>query len=201
MIEFVLMGTFIMVPIILGLLTIGFALNRSLQVAQITRDVGRMFVRGVDFAELANQQVITGSTTRPTLPALARGLGMAPATGTATGGTTGNGQIVFSILTRMPTTCGCANSGLIVLTRRIIVGNNTLYTSSYGNPASSLVNSSTGAVSNYGNEVTARATSFSSVVNLASAEMAYMIESRFIYPDLAMAGVLADPGVFWRVVF
>ncbi len=201
LIEFVLMGAFILVPLVVGLISVGFALNRSLQVAQVTRDVGRMFVRGVDFAELANQQLITGSTSRPNLPALARGLGMAPATGTATGGTTGNGELIFSIYTRMPSNCGCANANMIVLTRRIVVGNRNLYTSTYGNPTSTLVNSATGAVSNYANEVSARANSLSTIVNLASMEMAYMVESRFIYPDLAMAGILPDPGVFWRVVF
>jgi hypothetical protein len=90
---------------------------------------------------------------------------------------------------------------MIVLTRRIIVGNKTLYTSEFGNPASSLINAATGAVSNYANEVTARANSLSTVVNLTGTEMAYMVESKFIFPDLAMAGILPDPGVFWRVVF
>lgn len=201
LVEFVLMAAFVMTPLILGLLTVGFALNRSLQVAQLTRDVGRMFVRGVDFSELANQQLITGASTRPNLPALARGLGMAAATGTATGGTTGNGEIVFSIYTRMPSNCGCSNANLIVLTRRVIVGNKNLYTSEYGNPTSTLVNATTGAVSNYANETTARATSFSNIVNLSASEIAYMVESKFIYPDLAMAGILANPGAFWRVVF
>lgn len=201
LIEFVLMATFVMLPLVLGLMTVGFALNRSLQVAQLTRDVGRMFVRGVDFSELANQQLITGSASRPNIPALARGLGMAAPTGTATGGTTGNGVLVFSILTRMPANCGCSNAGLIVLVRRIVVGNKTLYTSPYGNPAATLINASTGAVSNYANEITARASSFSSIINLGSSELAYMVESKFIYPDLAMAGVFTNPEVFWRVVF
>jgi len=182
-------------------MTIGFALNRSLQVAQLTRDVGRMFVRGVDFSELPNQELIVGSASRPQIPALARGLGMAAPNGTATGGTTGNGVLVFSILTRMPSNCGCSNAGLIVLTRRIIVGNKTLYTSPYGNPTATLINTSTGAVSNYANEVTARASSFASILNLGSSELAYMVESKFVYPDLAMAGIFTSPEVFWRVVF
>ena len=51
------------------------------------------------------------------------------------------------------------------------------------------------------NEITARASSFSSIINLGSSELAYMVESKFIYPDLAMAGVFTNPEVFWRVVF
>jgi hypothetical protein len=200
-VEFVLVSAFLFVPLILGLVTIGFALSRSIQVAQLMRDVGRMFVRGVDFAEQANQDLITGSASRPNMPALARGLGMEGNGGNATGGTTGNGELILSTFMRMPATCGCGNAGRIVLTRRIIVGNKNLYTTAYGNPASNLIDSHTGFVSDYANDVTARADGFSGVVNLSSGELAYLIEAKFNFPDLAMPGVLPNPGVYWRAVF
>lgn len=200
-VEFALVSAFILVPLVLGLLSIGFALSRSLQVAQLTRDVGRMFVRGVDFAEQPNQDLITGSAARPNQPGLAQGLGMAGNGGNATGGTTGNGEVVFSVMLRMPTTCGCSNSGRIVVTRRIVVGNKNLYTTTFGNPDSNIISASTGAVTNYANEVSARADGFSSVVNLGNGELAYLVESKFNYPDLAMPGVLTNPGVYWRAVF
>jgi hypothetical protein len=200
-VEFVLVATFLLVPLILGLLSVGFALSRSIQVAQVTRDVGRMFVRGVDFSEQANQDMITGSAARPNQPGLAQGLGMAGNGGNATGGTSGNGEMILSTLTRMSTTCNCTNSGRIVLARRVVVGNKNLHTSAYGNPASGVINSQTGIVPNYANEVTARADGFSIVVNLSSGELAYFVETKFNFPDLAMPGILTNPGVYWNAVF
>ncbi len=200
-VEFVLIGAFFLVPLILGLISIGFTLSRSLQAAQLTRDVGRMFVRGVDFAEQANQELLTGSPSRPNLPPLAAGLGMVANSNNATGGTAGNGVLIFSIFTRMPSTCGCSNAGRVVLTRRIVAGNRNLFTSTYGVPTADLVNSQTGAIRDYGNQVAARADNFSSIVNLASGELAYMVESRFNFPDLALQGVFDNPGLSWRVVF
>jgi len=201
MVEFVLMSAFVLVPLILGLISIGFTLSRSLQAAQLTRDVGRMFVRGVDFAEQANQDLITGSAARPNQPGLAQGMGMAGNGGNATGGTSGNGDLILSIMLRMPATCGCGNSGRIVVTRRIVVGNKNLYTTTFGNPSVDIVNSSTGAITDYANNVSARADGFSSVVNLSSGELAYLVESRFNFPDLAMPGIITNPGIYWRVIF
>jgi hypothetical protein len=200
-VEFVLVAAFFLVPLVLGLLSLGFTLTRSLQVAQLTRDVGRMAVRGVDFSAQANQDLITGSASKPDLPALARGLGMAGNGGNATGGTSGNGVLVMSTLTMMSNTCSCSNAGHIVLSRRIVVGNRTLFTSSFGAPSSGILDTSTGAVSNYANDTTARADNFSSVLNLASGELAYLVEARFNFPELAIAGILPNPGVSWRSVF
>jgi hypothetical protein len=186
---------------IMGLLSLGFALSRSLQVAQLTRDVGRMAVRGVDFSVSANQELIVGSASRPNLPPLAVGLGMQPNGGNVTGSTSGNGVLVLSTLSRVSTTCGCSNAGLIVLTKRVIVGNNTLFTSTYGSPSGAALDSNTGVVVNYANEVTARATSFGSVINLSTGEFAYLVEARFTFPDLAIPGVFSTPAVSWLSVF
>jgi hypothetical protein len=200
-VEFVLVQAFFLVPLILGLMSVGFALTRSLQVAQLTRDVGRMSARGVDFSEPANQELIVGSSSRPTLPALAAGLGMTTSTGDAKGGTSGNGVVVLSSLTRISATCNCTNAGQIVLSRRIVVGNRNLFTSTFGNPASSLIDNATGAVSNYMQDTTTQASSFSSVVNLSSGEVANLVETKFTFPGLAIPGIMPNPGVAWRAVF
>jgi hypothetical protein len=200
-IEFLLVATFWFIPLILGLLSIGFALTRTLQVVQLTRDVGRMYVRGADFSSQANQDLITGSASRPNPPPLAKGLGMQGNGGNSTGGTSGNGVLVLSTLTAMPNTCGCNNSGHIVLSRRIVIGNKTLFTSSFGAPTAGLISPATGFVSNYSNDVSARADSFSGVINLNPGELAFMVESKFNFPDLAMPAILPNPGVVWRVVF
>jgi hypothetical protein len=202
-VEFVLVGAFLLVPLILGLMSIGFALSRSLQVTQLTRDVGRMQVRGIDFSQIPNQELIIGSPSRPNMPPLARGLGMT-GNGTSrnsTGGTTGNGEIVLSIMTKVPQGCGCTNAGRVVVTRRIVVGNKNLSTSAYGSPTSSLINATTGTVSNYTTDASARADNFSNVVNLDSGEFAFLVESIFSFPDLAIAGVMPNPGMKTSAVF
>jgi hypothetical protein len=200
-VEFVLVGAFFFTPVILGLMSVGFTLTRALQTANLTRDVGRMFVRGVDFSVQSNQDLVTGSPSKPNMPVLARGLGMQGNGGNATGGTSGNGVLVLSIMTKVSSSCGCNNAGHIVLSRRIVVGNKTLFASSYGNPTGSLINQTTGAISNYTNEITARADSFSGIITLSSGELAYMVETKFVFPDLAINGVFPSPAVFWRSVF
>jgi hypothetical protein len=200
-IEFVLVGAFFFTPVILGLVSVGFTLTRSLQAANLTRDVGRMFVRGVDFSTQSNQDLLTGSPSKPNLPVLSRGLGMRGNGGNATGGSSGNGVLILSVLSKASSTCGCSNAGHVVLARRIVVGNKTLFTSAYGNPTASLINQSTGAVSNYTNDVTARADNFSGIITLGDSELAYMVETKFVFPDLAISGVFPTPNVFWRSVF
>ena len=200
-VEFVLVASLFLVPLVLGLLSLGFTLTRSLQVAQLTRDVGRMVVRGVDFSAQANQDLITGSAARPNMPVLARGLGMTGNGGNSTGGTSGNGVLVLSTLAMMSNTCSCNNAGHIVLSRRIVVGNRTLFTSSFGAPSAGNVDASSGAVSNYTNDTTARADNFLSVLNLASGEIGYLVEASFSFPELAIPGILPNPGVSWRAVF
>ncbi len=202
-VEFVLVGAFFLVPLILGLMSVGFSLSRSLQVAQLTRDVGRMQVRGIDFSQTPNQELITGSASRPNLPPLARGLGMVGngVIRNSTGGTTGNGELVLSIMTRVPLGCNCTNAGRIVVTRRIVIGNRTLATSAYGSPTSTLINATTGTVSNYTTDASTRADSFSNVVNLDSGEFAFLVESIFAFPDLAISGVMPNAGVRTNAVF
>jgi len=202
-IEFVLVTALLFVPLILGLLSVGFSLSRSLQVAQLTRDVGRMFVRGVDFALPSNQDLITGSSSRPNMPPLARGLGMAGngSPPNVLGGTEGNGVLILSVLTRVSSTCNCANAGMTVVTRRIVIGNRTLENSAFGTLSASQINSSNGDVINYLGSAAARATNFDAVMNLSAGEFAFVVESAFNFPDLAVAGFAPNPRVRWRAVF
>ncbi len=82
-----------------------------------------------------------------------------------------------------------------------MVGNRNLATSAYGSPTSSLINATTGTVSNYTTDSSTRADNFSTVVNLASGEFAFLVESIFNFPDLAIAGVMPNPGVRTSAVF
>jgi Flp pilus assembly protein TadG len=76
-IEFVLVASFFFVPIILGMITVGIAVLRSYQVNQLTRDVGHMMAKGVDFSQQANQNLVAND--------LANGLSLQANSGNVTG--------------------------------------------------------------------------------------------------------------------
>ena len=125
-IEFVLVSSVFLVPLLLGLFSVGFGLIRDMQGVQLTRDVGHMWARGVDFSTQANQDLLA---TR-----LAQGLSLVSNSGNITGGTTGNGVVILSIFTNIGAgTCGgCNNGGHTVLVRRVVIGNHSKFTSAYG---------------------------------------------------------------------
>jgi hypothetical protein len=58
LIEFVLAGSFILVPLLVGTMAIGMAMIRSIQVTALNRDAGHMFSQGIDFSQPANQNLL-----------------------------------------------------------------------------------------------------------------------------------------------
>lgn len=189
-IEFVLVASFFFVPIILGLITIGIALLRNYQVNELTRDVAHMMARGVDFSQQANQNLIAND--------LANGLTLQANNGNVTGSASGNGVLVLSIFESLPASCNCANGGHIVVVDRIVIGNNTLYTSPFGNPS---FDATSGQVTNYSTDTAAQADNVSSVISLGTGGLAYMAEGSFAFRDLGVAGFIANLGAFNRAVF
>jgi hypothetical protein len=182
-IEFVLISSFIIVPIILGLFTYGFALIRAMEGVQLTRDVAHMYAEGTDFSKQGMQDLLTQH--------LAQQLSLQSNAGNVTGGSSGYGVVVLSTLQKIGAAqCpGCNNVGHVVVMRRIVIGNNTLFQTNYGSPTSSLIDATTGFVKNYSTDATARADSFANLLTLNNGEIAYMAESYFTAPDLAVPGV------------
>jgi hypothetical protein len=171
-IEFVLVATFFYVPMIVGVLTTGFSLVRAMQAIEITRDAGHMFGEGIDFSLQNNQNILTGQ--------IGAALGMTANNGNVTGGSSGSGVIVLSLLTEIGATqcTGCTNLNHVVVTRRIVIGNNTLYKSPYGGAMT--IDSSTGDVQNYLTDSNARADNFSNILSLTAGQMAFLSESYFV---------------------
>jgi Flp pilus assembly protein TadG len=190
-IEFVLVASFFFVPIILGMITVGIAVLRNFQVNQLTRDIGHMMARGVDFSQQRNQDLVAND--------LANGLSIQSNSGNVTGSSTGNGVLVLSIFQSLPASCGCTNAGHVVVVDRVVIGNNTLYTSPFGSPTS--INSSTGQVSNYSSDTAARADSVANVIALGANGLAYMAEGSFAFRDLGVVGFISNLGAFNRSVF
>lgn len=190
MIEFILVSSMFLVPLLVGIFTYGFAVLRSVEVVQFTRDVGHMYSRGVDFSTQANQNLLTGK--------LANGLNIVANSGNVTGGNTGYGVTVMSTFTKVAATCSCNNSGHIVVMRRIVIGNNTNYSTPYGSPGTIAAN---GDVANYSGDVSARADNFSNVMTMTDGEISYMAEGYFTAPDLAVPGLYSGLASYQYAIF
>jgi Flp pilus assembly protein TadG len=188
--EFVLVASFFFVPIILGMITVGIAVVRNFQVNQLTRDVGHMMAGGVDFSQQSNQNLAAND--------LANGLSLQANNGNVTGSGTGNGVLVLTAFESLTASCNCGNAGHIVVVSRIVVGNNTLYTSPFGNPTA--INGS-GNVTNYSTDPGAQADNVSSVITIGSGGLAYMAEGSFKFTDLGVVGFITNLGAFNRAVF
>jgi hypothetical protein len=150
---------------------------------QLTRDVAHMYAQGTDFSKQGMQDLLAQH--------LAQQLSLQSNPGNVTGASSGNGVVVLSTLQKIGSAqCpGCNNVGHVVVMRRIVIGNNTLFQTNYGSPSPSLIDASTGYIKNYSSDATARADGFGNLLTLNNGEIAYMAESYFTAQDLAVPGL------------
>jgi hypothetical protein len=171
----------------LGVTTLGFDLATSVHAAQVTRDVGSMYVRGVNFSATANQDLAVR---------LGTGLGLQR--------TAGDGVIYMSKITFISRqTCTAlalspCNADRLVITQRVKIGNSALRPSAIGTPNAYLLNSE-GLVSRYKEEASAVADIPGMV--LPEGEFAYITESYFDVPRVSIWGNSNARGVYNRVIF
>lgn len=193
LVEFALVIVFLL-PILLGIFSIGMSLTMSVQASVVARDAGSMFMRYVDFSQSSNKALIVR---------IARGMGM-----TETGG---NGTVILTQILRIgagqcvppyANTASCPNFNRHVITRRVIIGNATLTTSTFGTPATSIV-AADGTISaaNYLADASARATAFDSLMILGDGETAFISEAYFLTPNLDMPGFRTNTFVYQRNIF
>ena len=202
----------VLVPLLLGTLVFGFRLIRSLQMEQIVRDLGHMYLKGVDF-RAANPLPNPG----PTLIAqtLAQSFDLAP---------TGTSVIVLSKITVVqqvdcdagnplkPAGTHCNNLGNPVFMEQVKVGNTSLKVngvasakSQYGSPP--LQADYTVSKADQANTLsaaagtTAGAGGFAAVIILKVGEFAYVTEMINATPDLNIPGFSGSPQVYARSVF
>ena len=128
----------VLIPLLLGAIGIGLSMHRQLQTVQLARDAGHMYARNVDFTVLGNQQVLS---------AVAGSLNLSTTLGS------GNAVVILSTVRYVDATAcglagkvdshgnplGCTNYQQWVFAQRLVIGNNTLWSSSLGNPASSIL--------------------------------------------------------------
>lgn len=181
-VEFVLAAALIYTPLILGTIVIGMNLIRAIQLTQLNRDAGHMFARGVDFAVPANQAI---------LQQLATGLDLTPG---------GKSVVILSQIMRVdcPGPPACANHGVAVFVRQIVLGNSTLRTSRYGTPPTV----AGGMVPNYQTNPAARTVNFHpSVMDMQMGETAYVAEAYYRSTELELPGFMTNTGVAARGIF
>jgi hypothetical protein len=187
LIEFAL-SSLILFPMMVGVVILGLNLGRSVHVMQVCRDVGSMFVRGVDFSANANKDEVVR---------LAQGLGM-----TRTGG---NGVIFLSKVTLVPSGCTSpCNANQYVVVQRLTIGNTAMspVQNSRLGPAGAVTLDSYGNVANSVTDPNAVVSpSFTGIMTLAANEFAYVAEAYFLSPDLTTLGAGAGNGVYARAVF
>ncbi len=192
MIEFALSMAFL-TPLLLGTFNVGMNLGRNLQVTQLARNAGHMYVRWVDFSLPATQDMIVR---------LGQGLNLARAGG--------DGVVILSQIT-VPADAdctaanlslgSCTNRGLPVFIHRIAFGNLALRSSAFGTPAPALVDS-TGAIAanSYLADPGARATNWTSVLTLEAGEVAFVAEVYVRSPNWDVGGESTE-GVYARAIY
>lgn len=180
------------VVLMLGVVVLGIDLGRSVQVAQVARDGGAMFVRGLDFTQAGNQKVLVR---------------ISGPLGLQTSG--GDGLVIMSKITFIPdTSCGkptdasYANctAGKTVLMQRITFGNPALPGTHY-KTAGNVAMDGQGIVANYATDPNAVVSTFVGSLQLKPLEVSYVTEVFFQTPDVNMPGFLNDTGIYSQSFF
>jgi hypothetical protein len=202
LIEFTVCVVFFWLPLFAGLVVTGQNLIRGMQVTQVCRDAAHMFAFGADFSQPSYQNLLVN---------------LAPALGLTTSAATSHGVVIFSQIALIDDTCDgtnpvgkptCSNWGYYVVVKRIVIGNPALQSSALGTPAASLINASTGNVSqngylnNSGTHASAtRGVSFAPPIILPVTQNAFVAELYVTSPQGATWSVTGPPSVAARFVF
>ena len=192
-VEFAFVAPFLCL-LLLGTVSVGMTLTKSLQAGVVSRDCGLMFMRQVDFTLEQNKRLAVK---------LASGMGM-----TTTGG---DGAVVLTELLRIGaddcaagglSLAACSNFDQVVAVKRVTIGNASLFLSSFGTPSTSLIGP-TGdiAVSNYLTNVSVRAPNHFSLMTLGAGERAFASEAYFLTPEINLPGYRSNTYVYQRNIF
>jgi hypothetical protein len=175
-VEFGLAGSFIFLPLLAGLATVGMSMVMAIQVVGLNRDAGRLFSGGVDFSQTSSQNLLVK---------LAGGLNITDAGG--------NGVIIFSEFD------GTGNN-TAVCSRRIVVGNASLKASSYANPSAAVLDAG-GNVTNLSDPSAAVNASFMSLLPMTQGQVAYLVETYFSTSQYDWTGILNGTGIYAKAIF
>ncbi len=189
----------VLVPLLLGVFVFGFRLVRSLQMQQIVRDLGHMYIRGVNFRNPGPQQNAETMAQSFDLSA------------------SGQSVVILSqmrIVTQAdcdaanpasPKGTACTNLNSPVFTEQLMIGNTSLTVngvnaakSAFGTPP--LQSDYTVSSTNQANAASAAAT-LNSAMTLKAGEFAYVAEMVTATPALNVPGLSGSPQVYARAIF
>ena len=169
-------------------------LGRNLQVTQLARNAGHMYVRWVDFSLPGSQELIIR---------LAEGLNMTR--------TSGDGTVILSqVMVPSTTDCegaglahnACTNLNIAVIIHRIQFGNTGLKSSVFGSPNAALLRSDGSiTVTDYLTNSSVRATGWENVMTLDAGEIAYVSEVYVASPSYEIGRSPDIKGVYARSIF
>ena len=195
MVEFALSLVFL-TPLLLGTFIFGFRLIRSIQMSQITRDIGHMYIRGVDFR---------GAVPQQNAQTLASGFDL-----------TGSGKsliVLSKIKLIQQADCDvanalvgigagntCANLNHTVFLEQLKIGNTSIQASAFGTPSPLQGDNSVG-VMDMGRTTTTQTSNFDTVLALHGGEFAYVCEMFNQTPELDVPGLSGTPQVYARTIF
>lgn len=192
-VEFAFVAPFLCL-LLLGTVSVGMTLTKSLQAGVVSRDCGMMFMRQVDFTLQQNKQLVVK---------LASGMGMTT--------TAGDGAVVLTELMRIGadecaagglSLATCVNFDQVVAIKRVTIGNESLFLSSFGTPSTSLIGA-TGdiAINHYLTNMSVRAPNLTSLMNLGAGERAFASEAYFLTPEINLPGYRSNTYVYQRNIF
>jgi hypothetical protein len=206
-VEFALFAV-LLTPAFLWMFVNGLNLIRFNQATQICRDIGNLYIHGVDYSNYQAQQVAIRLTQ-------GYGLQAASFTGNTSANTSnsGNGLVILSEVmyvgasscAPLPIGTTCTNQNGYVFLQRISFGNGALQfngsavSSRLGSPTAAV--SSSGIVQNYLTDPGAAAPNFAGIMQsqLADGQVAYICETFFAAPDVNFSSFPAG-GLYSRSI-
>jgi Flp pilus assembly protein TadG len=195
MVEFALSLVFL-TPLLLGTFVFGFRLIRSIQMSQITRDIGHMYIRGINFRNsgpISNAQTLASgfdlSSSGKSLIILSKVKLIQQADCDAANAVVGIGPGNT-----------CANLGKSVFMEQLTMGNSSISNSVFGKPIP-LQTDFTVTVKDMGRTSGTKTVGFDAILQLKSGEFAYVCEMYNNTPELDVPGLSGSPQVYARTIF
>jgi hypothetical protein len=142
-----------LVPLFLGVGVLGFNMIRVQQTAQLAREAGKMFARGVDFSQPGNQTILTNVGAPLGLSATA-GAGSSEVVLSALIYIDKNECVAAGAVDSSGNPSGCTNYGSWVFAQRLVIGNSSVRSSNLGSPLTGgptgvTIDSTTGRISTH----------------------------------------------------
>lgn len=195
-------------PLLLWVFINGMNMIKLIEASQVCRDVGNLYIHGVDYSTYAAQQ---------TAGTLAQGFGMQIGSSFTGNNATndansGNGWIVVSEImyagasacSALPSGTTCTNQNKYVFLQRIDFGNSSItfhgnaVASALGTPSATI--NSYGYVENYLTDPNAVSSTAGNFITLSDTQVAYVSETFFSSPNLGFASYPGG-GVYDRTFF